>query len=295
LAVSVSSWIVAARLALAAPGTPAASPLPALPEEPPPPVFASPPPADAVPADMGAARIVDDPDCAAQIAALAKRARAGAAAYHGFARELRTIALENPGPKHRRVARRALVKLLLLRAELVTAGEKPACDAATGPLTAADLTGLENVYGLAEGGAPAAKALADVLRKNADDAGAEALRIVAANSLASTGAVPPADAAVELDRWIDAAAKRSGPAAAVARLELALALAAHAQRAKEAYAILQARLLRDDCAFAATLAYELPSEDLRYSLFRKLRDDKRARAQAIRQWVRAPKLPVCSG
>jgi hypothetical protein len=267
---------------------------PEMPVEPPPPVFAAPSPANPAAADAGAAAVVDERDCVLQIAALAKRARADAATYHLFARELRGIAIENPGPKHRRTARRALVKLLLLRGGLVQPSAPHGCVAAEGPLAATELTGMQEAYDWADGGVPAAAKLADLLRRSAGDPAVKGLRIVAANSLALTGVIPTPKDIAELDAWLTAAAREKGPAADVLRLELALALAAHAQKAKEAYTALQEHLLRDPCPFPATLAFELPSEDLRYSLFRKLRDDQRPRAQAVRKWVRSQRLPSCS-
>lgn len=80
----------------------------------------------------------------------------------------------------------------------------------------------------------------------------------------------------------------------VVRLELALALAAYAQRTKDAFVVFRHWLMTEaDCGFAEAVAFNLPGEDLRYRLFHGLAKESSARGRNLRKWIRAGTYEGC--
>lgn len=112
--------------------------------------------------------------------------------------------------------------------------------------------------------------------------------LVAANSLALTGIMPSAEMINEMAGLI------ATESDANVRLELTLALAAYAQRTKDAFVVLRTLLLKEkDCGFVEAVAFNLPGEDLRYRLFHGLAKEPGTRARNIRKWIREKKFVGC--
>lgn len=238
-------------------------------------------------ASWNADRLHDKKGCRSQIEELAGVAASDDQTYINYARILRRHVLSNPGPNHRVHARAALAKLLLLRVKAIDPSSEDCIDT-NAPLRAADARLIAPWLELADKGAPGVPELREALQGTDQTPEAVGKRMLAAYALSLSGISPDMTMITEMNKVIAAELN------ADVKFEEILALAAYAQRSKDAFGSLRTLLMTTkDCSYAEAAAASLPGEDLRYRLYRSLDDTADARGRKLRIWVRAKSYSGC--